>query len=859
MTDILILLALLMHGITADIAAPDVADPGPDDGVIGERAHRYTPQPIPCGPDAPTHSNFVARVAEPFYLRFTAEAFRASPEAAAPYAADAERLLRETAFGLATGWRKAMADLYARTPPLIEAGCINPTIVWMHAQDLVKRKKQDDAKKSLARLLDTLNKGGPAPYSPLRALTLFSLRGLDGKAYAEEALADALAATLTDGTFRTNETRVAWAFIGRCEMTRSQALLDRLRAHPKAPDPFLVLMLQGTLAYRRAWDARGSGYAYNVTEEGWKGFGENIKEAQAALVKAWELHPEIPQVADLMIDSSRGDAAACRLWFDRAVAAELDYMTAYDSYVFTLRPRWGGSLAEMLALAEECRATERHDTDVPLKYVGILFDIADELKEDWQEPFQKPGVYANCTNILAHCFARTGHTNWVGRQYFNTALAYAAHAAGDYDAVARAAGALSTKGGQPAYDTRVRPPPPFNIIAMSLNGALTGPNKKLIRAAEQQARGGDLQAALQVFENIRDNPALKLSEYERYGIAYWEMDLARRIMLASGDWCSLIRPHNTKHPHGAWVSYYNSWSYSNMTFRAEGKNACLSFNLSLPRAIEYEIAFMPLPADPQAPCSFGFALDFAVPGAAAGPALWLAREGGKWSAVWVRRYGAPRLEREQRVSEKRDLPALPPDGTIRLSVTSENDAVTAVINGETVFENLDFGERIFYDPLRTGRAPYLLGSRVAVTALKARPLVSAAQSQVWLTHFEKAKAEAAQTKRPIFAFFTGSDWCVWCVRLKKEALDTKAFTEFAADNLILFEADFPQGKEIPPELKRQNEHLMQQYSVRGFPTVLLLDAEGKELRQTGYQEGGAQAYVKHLKELLGQVGIKTAE
>jgi hypothetical protein len=88
---------------------------------------RYVAKPIPCGQDAPTHSNFVARVAEPFYLRFTAEAFHASPEAAAPYAADAGRLLRETAFGLATGWRDAMADLYARATPLAEAAAPTPS------------------------------------------------------------------------------------------------------------------------------------------------------------------------------------------------------------------------------------------------------------------------------------------------------------------------------------------------------------------------------------------------------------------------------------------------------------------------------------------------------------------------------------------------------------------------------------------------------------------------------------------------------------------------------------------------------------------------------------------------------------
>ena len=126
----------------------------------------------------------------------------------------------------------------------------------------------------------------------------------------------------------------------------------------------------------------------------------------------------------------------------------------------------------------------------------------------------------------------------------------------------------------------------------------------------------------------------------------------------------------------------------------------------------------------------------------------------------------------------------------------------------------------------------------------------------WITDFEQAKKEAEAFKQPIFAFFTGSDWCGWCVKLKKEALDTKAFEKFAADNLILFEADFPRSKKLSDKIEKQNKELAAQYSVRGYPTVYLVDATGKQLGQTGYKEGGADAYVKHLTELLDQAGIK---
>lgn len=132
------------------------------------------------------------------------------------------------------------------------------------------------------------------------------------------------------------------------------------------------------------------------------------------------------------------------------------------------------------------------------------------------------------------------------------------------------------------------------------------------------------------------------------------------------------------------------------------------------------------------------------------------------------------------------------------------------------------------------------------------------KSRGWLDNFEQAKKEAKEHKQPIFAFFTGSDWCGWCVKLKKEVLDTKEFQSFAADNMILFEADFPRQKKINDKVKKQNAELQKQYGVRGYPTVFLLDAEGKQVGRTGYKAGGGEAYVKHLQELFKEAKIEVS-
>lgn len=121
----------------------------------------------------------------------------------------------------------------------------------------------------------------------------------------------------------------------------------------------------------------------------------------------------------------------------------------------------------------------------------------------------------------------------------------------------------------------------------------------------------------------------------------------------------------------------------------------------------------------------------------------------------------------------------------------------------------------------------------------------------WLTDFEQAKRTAAETKLPILADFSGSDWCGWCIKLEKDVFSQAAFKAYAASNLVLLSVDYPRKKEQPAELKKQNDALNTAYAIHGaFPTVLLLDATGKELARTGYREGGAKAYVKHLQELL---------
>ncbi len=127
-----------------------------------------------------------------------------------------------------------------------------------------------------------------------------------------------------------------------------------------------------------------------------------------------------------------------------------------------------------------------------------------------------------------------------------------------------------------------------------------------------------------------------------------------------------------------------------------------------------------------------------------------------------------------------------------------------------------------------------------------------AEEPTWLTDFKAATAIAKEKKLPILVDFSGSDWCGWCIKLEKEVFSKKEFKEYAAKNLVLVLADFPQAKKQTDEVKKQNQALQAKYKneIEGYPTVLLLDADGKVIAKTGYQPGGPEKYVKHLKKLL---------
>lgn len=141
----------------------------------------------------------------------------------------------------------------------------------------------------------------------------------------------------------------------------------------------------------------------------------------------------------------------------------------------------------------------------------------------------------------------------------------------------------------------------------------------------------------------------------------------------------------------------------------------------------------------------------------------------------------------------------------------------------------------------------------ALIILLAALAAGMAWADIWTDNFEKAQLEAKASGKVLLLNFSGSDWCGWCKKLDREVFSKNEFKAFARERLVPVVIDFPQRKAQSRKVQERNLALAKQYKVQGFPTILLVSAEGKVIARTGYRDGGPEPYVAHLKELLANV------
>ena len=135
--------------------------------------------------------------------------------------------------------------------------------------------------------------------------------------------------------------------------------------------------------------------------------------------------------------------------------------------------------------------------------------------------------------------------------------------------------------------------------------------------------------------------------------------------------------------------------------------------------------------------------------------------------------------------------------------------------------------------------------------------VRAQEAAVWETDLVKAVDLSIKENKPLFLFFTGSDWCGWCKRLVSEVFSKPQFQTWAKKNVILVELDFPRRKQLDPKIQQQNTEIAQMFGVRGYPTIWFVKAQKNNSEisfekkgSTGYVAGGPDIWIQSANQIL---------
>ena len=130
----------------------------------------------------------------------------------------------------------------------------------------------------------------------------------------------------------------------------------------------------------------------------------------------------------------------------------------------------------------------------------------------------------------------------------------------------------------------------------------------------------------------------------------------------------------------------------------------------------------------------------------------------------------------------------------------------------------------------------------------------------WHTDVDKAINLSIESGKPVFFFFTGSDWCGWCKKLVREVFDKNEFSNWASENVVLLDIDFPKRKQQEEKIRQQNRKLQKMFQVQGYPTIWIVMPEKEEggninflkLGKTGYIAGGPIKWINAANQILKQ-------
>jgi hypothetical protein len=296
-----------------------------------------------------------------------------------------------------------------------------------------------------------------------------------------------------------------------------------------------------------AWAKRGGGWARDVTEQGWRGFFDELAKARTCLEAAHKIQPDYPEAATQMITVAMGAGQDLgedtRTWFERAIAAQVDYWPALNAYRWSLYPRWGGSHFAMYNLGLECLNSGRFDTTLPYFFIETI----EKIEEDGNDRvWEMPGLYENA----AACLTSYGKQKFPGASWYESRLVGIAWNLGKTNDAKATIERLGDKlDEEPLFKDTA-----FPRRLVSLIHAAHGPHAKRLEQAQELEDDEKPDEAAKIYREIAAQ--LKPDDPAAYYVRNRITDLDLEKQFASGDWVKLLPPIDLI----GWYAYGNDWT-----------------------------------------------------------------------------------------------------------------------------------------------------------------------------------------------------------------------------------------------------------------------------------------------------------
>jgi len=497
------------------------------------------PLTIPAKPDSYTSRRFHADLLD-FTRRAMVEPYQRVGVRSPAWDAEATRYLEENARVLSSQpGAPGSAQLLAEGKALVDRGCTDPMVLFCYGAALQDAGRPAQAEAFLVRAVKGFEQQAyPRTFAFLAPQRLGQLCLEDGRvSEADRWFALTRSWIGQAGGEVRDQGRDPQCFLellvtcwDSLESYSPGGVYQALKPNSRTPE-YVTNVTGGWTQAARAWQVLGPERDYpEGFRQAWK-LQSELTAAQSQLTRAWKRHPEFPEAPAAMIEVAAeiggvNAGLAARLWFTRAVSAQLDYEPAYESFVRALRNRgWSGE-KQVVQLAQACLDTGRFDTQVPRWYLRALGEAAALNDYDTPDLYQR-GKQMCDAYLQAASMPEE-------RDYYQTLLAALAWRTQHYREARQAFDALGARA-QPAAFTDYAFGADLSK-ARAQTYARTGPAAKLVAEGDQRRRADDGKARDQYQAALRLDRNAYADAYLRYQLA----DIEATARYARGEWADLI-------------------------------------------------------------------------------------------------------------------------------------------------------------------------------------------------------------------------------------------------------------------------------------------------------------------------------